>query len=181
MSEMPLEEEEEEEIEETSIDGLEDVENFINEDNESDFVLEEDEVREVLATAWQQKTARNLKRQTTSRVWQAVEVSGDSRDAKIPRGSGGVETENEMQPMRQCGTLGKRMSTKIVTKLQMRWKRKPTLEEKMSILLRKRREACFCDGSDEDEPRFQCSCENRHGSTLDRIRRRREQRCSLLE
>ena len=28
---------------------------FINEDDESDFVLEEDEVREVPATAWKQK------------------------------------------------------------------------------------------------------------------------------
>ena len=56
VSEMTLEtEEEEEEIdEETGIDGLDDVENFLNED-ESDFVPEEDEVREVLAAAWKQK------------------------------------------------------------------------------------------------------------------------------
>ena len=97
VSEMPLEEEEEEEIdEETSIDGLEDVEKFINEDDESDFVLEEDEVREVLAAALKQKTTRNLKGETALRVWKAVEVGGDSRDAEIPRGSGGAETENEM-------------------------------------------------------------------------------------
>ena len=43
------------------------------------------------------KTTRNLKRETTSRVWKAVEIIGDSRDAEIPRGSEGVEeTENEM-------------------------------------------------------------------------------------
>ena len=30
-------------------------------------------------------------------------------------------------------------------------------------------------------PRFQCFFESRHGSMLDRIRRRREQRCSLME
>ena len=29
--------------------------NFLNEDDESDMVLEEDEVREVLASAWKQK------------------------------------------------------------------------------------------------------------------------------
>ena len=34
-----------------------------------------------------------------------------------------------MQPMWQFGTLGKRMSTKIVTRLQRRWKRKQILEE----------------------------------------------------
>ena len=93
---MPLETEEEEIDEETSIDGLDDVEKFLNEDDESDFVQKEDEVREVLAAAWRQKTTRNLKRETTSRVWKAVEIIGDSRDAEIPRGSEGVETENEM-------------------------------------------------------------------------------------
>ena len=42
------------------------------------------------------------------------------------------------------------------------------------------REACFCDWSPGNEARFQCFFE-RHGSLLDRIRRHREQRCSLLE
>ena len=57
VSEMPqgTEEEEEEHDQEISIDGLDDVEKFLNEDDESDFVLEEDEVREVLAAAWKQK------------------------------------------------------------------------------------------------------------------------------
>ena len=51
-SEMPIEEEEEEDIDEdASIVGLEDVEKFINEDDENDVTLDEDEVREVLATA----------------------------------------------------------------------------------------------------------------------------------
>ena len=55
-SEMPLETEEEEEFdEETSIDGLDDVEHFLNEEDESDLLLEEDEVREVLAVAWKQR------------------------------------------------------------------------------------------------------------------------------
>ena len=41
--------------EDASIDGLEDVEKFINEDDESDFTVNEDEVRKVLSTAWNQK------------------------------------------------------------------------------------------------------------------------------
>ena len=53
---MPQETEEEKEIdEEISIDGLDYVEKFLNEDDDSDFVLEDDEVREVLASAWKQK------------------------------------------------------------------------------------------------------------------------------
>ena len=53
---MPQETEEEDEFdEEISIDGLDDVEKFLNEEDDSDFVLEEDEVREVLASAWKQK------------------------------------------------------------------------------------------------------------------------------
>ena len=56
VSEMPYEmEEEEERDEEDSGDDLDDVEKFLNEDDESDMVLEEDEVREVLASAWKQK------------------------------------------------------------------------------------------------------------------------------
>ena len=43
------------------------------------------------------------------------------------------------------------------------------------------RDAYFCDWSPGDEPRFQCVFESRHGSMLERIRRRREQRCSLLD
>ena len=51
----------------------------------------------------------------------------------------------------------------------------------MSILSRKRREAYFCGWSPGDESRFQWSFESRHGSMLERIRRRREQRYSLLD
>ena len=56
VSGMPYETEwEEERGEEDSGDDLDDVEKFLNEDDESDMVLEEDEVREVLASAWKQK------------------------------------------------------------------------------------------------------------------------------
>ena len=108
-SETPQETEEDEFDEEISIDGLDDVEKFLNEDDDSDFVLEEDE--------------RNFKRKTTSRFRKTIETSDDSRDAEVPRGSRGAEAENEMQLLRQCGTLGKRMSTKVVTRIRRRWKR----------------------------------------------------------
>ena len=39
----------------SSKDGLEDVEKFMNEHDGSDVALDEDKVREVLATAWKQK------------------------------------------------------------------------------------------------------------------------------
>ena len=53
MSEMPVEEEEEEIDEEASIDGLEDVEkSSMRMTRVTYFTLDEDEVREVLATAW---------------------------------------------------------------------------------------------------------------------------------
>ena len=56
VSEMPYQMAEEvERDEEDSGDDLDDVEKFLNEDDESDMVLEEDEVREVLASAWKQK------------------------------------------------------------------------------------------------------------------------------
>ena len=55
VSEIPHEKEKEEEHEEDSGDDLDDVENFLNEDDECDMVLEEDEVREVLMSAWKQK------------------------------------------------------------------------------------------------------------------------------
>ena len=60
VSEMPNEmEEEEERDEEDSGDDLDDVEKFLNEDDGCDTVLEEDEVRDFLASAWKQKATRN--------------------------------------------------------------------------------------------------------------------------
>ena len=50
-----MEEEEEEHDEEDSSGDLDDVEKFVNEDHHSEVVLEEEEVREVLASAWKHK------------------------------------------------------------------------------------------------------------------------------
>ena len=68
VSEMPQEMAEEE-----GSDDLDDVEKFLNEDDESDYVLEEDEIREVLALAWKHK------RQEIS--WKTVETDVSSCDA----------------------------------------------------------------------------------------------------
>ena len=105
MSEILLEEEEEEDIEETSVDSLEDFENFINEDDESDFVLEEDEVREVLATAWKQKRREISKERLRRGLGKPSKSAATPVTGEFPRGSGGGETENEMLPMWQCGTI----------------------------------------------------------------------------
>ena len=95
--------------EDASIGGLEDVGKFINDDDESDVLLDEDGVREVLATAWKQKRLEISKRETSSRVWKTVETDGDLCTEEIPRGSGRAEAENEVQSMWACGTLGERM------------------------------------------------------------------------
>ena len=85
---------------------------FINDDDESDVLLDEDEVREVLAIACKQKRLEISKRETSSRVWKTVEIDGDLCNEEIPRGSGRAEAENNVQSMWACGTLGERMSAK---------------------------------------------------------------------
>ena len=76
---MPIEEEKEEEIDEdASIDGLEDVAKFINEDDESDFTLNEDEVRKVLVTAWNQKRQEFSKERLRRRNRRRPPQRGDS-------------------------------------------------------------------------------------------------------
>ena len=52
---------------------------------------------------------------------------------------------------------------------------------KTSIFPRKLRETHFCDWSPQHESRFLCFFESKHCSLLARIRKLREQRCSLLE
>ena len=130
VSEMPQEtEEEEEHEEEISSDGLDDVEKFL--------------MRMTIATlswkktksesCWRRRGNRNGKkfqRKNYAKVWKTVETRDGSRNGEVPRGSRGAEAENEMQPLRQCGALRERMSTKMVTKLQRMWKRKPILKEK---------------------------------------------------
>ena len=102
VSEMPIEEEEEEEIDEdASIDGLEDVEKFINEDDESDFTLDEHEARKVLATAW------NQKRQEISKERDFVEGLENRGNRRRPpqRGDSGSEVE-ELKLRTKCNRCG---------------------------------------------------------------------------
>ena len=129
MSEMPIEEEEIDE--DASIDGWENVEKFINEDDESDFIYTaRRRIPKFAGACVESKTTRNFKRETSSRVWKTVEIDGDLHHEEILIGSGGAETENEAQSMWTCGTLGKRMSAKIVARSQRRWERKSILEDK---------------------------------------------------
>ena len=141
VSEMPLETEEEEEIdEETCIAGLDDVEKFLNEDDESDFVLEEDEVREVLAAAWKQKR-REISKERLRRGFGKPSKSATTPVTRKLR----AEVEElklrtkEMQPLWQCVTLGKRMPTSR-HKATKEAEGETNLGRQTSILPRKRRE-----------------------------------------
>ena len=70
--------------------------NSLNENDESELCSGRRQSPRGVGGNVDTKTARHLKRETTSRLWGTVEISGDSRDTEIPRGSGGVEIENEM-------------------------------------------------------------------------------------
>ena len=130
VSEMTVEEEEEEEIDEgLSIDDLENVEKFTNEDDESDDTLDEDEVREVLATAWKQIRQEISKERLRRGFGKPSKSTATSATREIPRGSGRAETEIEVQSMWTSGTLGERMSAKIFARSPRRWERKTILEE----------------------------------------------------
>ena len=172
MSEMAIEEEEEEEIDEdASIDGLEDVEKFINEDDESDVTLDEYEVREVLATAWKQKR-QEISKERLRRGFGKLSKSTTTSATRRFRAE--VEELTLRTKCNRCGqvTLGERMSAKIVARLQRRWERKSILEENGQFPKKTVREAFFCDWSPGNEPRFQYLYA-RHGSLLDRNRRPR--------
>ena len=158
VSEMPTEEEEEEEIDkDASIDGLEDVEKFINEDDESDFTLDEDEVREVLATAWKQKRQ---------------EISKERLRRKSTATSATRRFRAEVEELKLRTKCNRRGQVGHCAR-ECPWKKNEQFPKKMV------REAYFCDWSPGNEPRFQFFFE-RQGSVFDRIRRRGEQRCSLL-
>ena len=58
-----------------------------NEDDESDMVLEEDEVREVVGVCVETETTRNLKRETAPRFWTTVKICSKPCNTEVPRRS----------------------------------------------------------------------------------------------
>ena len=128
MSEMPIEEEEIDE--DASIDGLEDVEKFINEDDESDFTLNEDEVRKVLAPAWNQKRQEISKERLRRGFGKPSKSTATSTTRRFRSEVEELKLRTKHESMWICGTLGKRMSAKIVARSQRRWERKSILEDK---------------------------------------------------
>ena len=172
VSEMPIEEEEEEDIDEdASMDGLEDVENFINEDDESDFTLDENDVREMLATAWKHNR-QEISQERLRRGFGNPSKSTATSTTRIFRAE--VEELKLRTKCNRCGNVGhwarecpqkSSQSHKGGGRGNQSWKK---MNKKTG------REAYFCDWSPGNDPRFQCFFE-RHGSLFDRIRRRREQ------
>ena len=89
-SEMPQEtEEEEEHDEENSSDELNDVEKFLNEDDNSDSVLEKTKSER----CWHRRGNKNDKKSL-------IKTNVGSCDAEVPRGNKRADAENEMQPLR---------------------------------------------------------------------------------
>ena len=106
---MPIEEEEEEEIDEdASIDGLEDVEKFINEVT----LLWTKTKSERFWRLQGNKNDKKFQKRDFVEGLENREIDGDLCNEEIPRGSGRAENENEVQLLWSCGTLGKRVSVR---------------------------------------------------------------------
>ena len=121
---MPLETEEEEEIdEETSVDGLDDVEKIFNEYDASDFVLE---------SGWRRRGNKNDKKSQKRDCvegFETVEISDDPVTRKF-RAEVGLKLRTKSN---RCGSVGhwaRECPQKVVTRQQRR----------RNILPRKRRE-----------------------------------------
>ena len=84
---------------------------MLNEDDESDMVLEEDEVREVLASAWKQKRqdiSKEKLRRGFGRPSKSASILATRRFcAEVEE----LKPRTKLQSLRQCWTLGTRMST----------------------------------------------------------------------
>ena len=174
VSEMPIEEEEEEEIDEdVSIDGMEDVENFINEDDESYCTLDEDEVREVLATAWKQKRQEILKDRLRRGFGKPSKSTATSATRKF---RSEVEELQLKTKCHRCGTLGKRMSA-IGVKGGGRGNHPG---RKMNIFQKKTRRRTSVTGALETNDDSSVSFRVNTAPCLTGFADR-EQRCSLLE
>ena len=105
------------------------MEKILNEDDNSDFVLEEDEVGEVLASASTQQR-QEISKERLRRGFGKPKKSATTPVTRKFRAE--VEELKLRTKCNRCGNVGlwARMSTKVVTKLQRRRKGKPILEEK---------------------------------------------------
>ena len=134
---------------------------FINEDDESDSVLEEDEVREVLATA------RKQKRQEIPKARRRRGFGKPSKSAATPatrKFRAEVEELKLRTKCNRCGNVGHRAREGSKKSSQgykggergnQPWKKNEQFAKKTE------REAYFCDRIPGDEPRFQCFFESR--------------------
>ena len=178
VSEMPYEmEEEEERDEEDSGDDLDDVEEILNEDDESDMVLEEDEVRQVLSSKRQEISKKKLRR-------------GFGRPSKSAANTATRKFRAEVEELQlrtncnRCGNVGhwaRECPQKRVQNYKGGGRGGYSARKNEYFSQEKLRETHFCAWSPQRESRFLCFFESKHCSLLERIRKRRQQRCSLLE
>ena len=156
---MPQEmEEEEEHDEEDSSNDLDDVEKFLNEDDESDVVLEENEVREVLASAWKQR------RQEISKENLRRGFGRPSKPTSAPATRKFRAEVEELLLRTKCNRCG----------MVVHWARECPQKRTQCCKGGGRgnypveKEAHSCDWSTECEPRFLCFFESKHCSMLER-------------